>query len=311
MASVKHIQNHIAESKLTLPVVAVYGVVVWLLAGVVANHWWPQLFCFALSTYLLIELNNSNALIRVYSRTVSCSFIGLMCTAPFLFGSLSGGVVQLCFIAAVLLLFQTYQDETSTGRCFYAFAAIGVGSLFFVQIFYYVPVLWLLMLTNLLCMKWRTFLASVLGLLAPYWFVTAYLVYFGDPMSLVGHFAALGHWSAPFDLTVLSDSQVLVLALCLLLALTGIVHFWRNSYHDKIRIRLLYGCFTVLVLFTAALLLLQPQHYSVLIRLLIVVISPLIGHFLALTYTRISNIAFFAITLATLALTVYNLWMPL
>lgn len=309
MASVKHIQNHVAKSKLTLPSMAVYSCVVWLLAGVATNNWWPQFFCFGLSTFLMIELNNSNALIRIYSRMVSCSFLGLSCAAPFLFSSLSGSVVQICFIAAVLLLFQTYQDQASTGRCFYAFAFIGVASFFFVQILYFVPFVWVLMLINLLCMNWRTLMASVLGLLTPYWFLLVYLIYFGELQALTDHFAELTHWSSPCDFSVLSDGQLLVLAFCLLMALTGIVHFWRNSYRDKIRIRLLYGCFTMLLVIVAVLLLLQPQHYSVLIRLLIVVISPLIGHFLALTQTRLTNIAFFAIAAATLALTIYNLWM--
>ena len=45
-----------------------------------------------------------------------------------------------------------------------------------------------------------------------------------------------------------------------------------------------------------------------LIRIMTVAVSPLIGHFLALTKTKITNIAFIVITVAILALTTFNLW---
>ena len=60
---------------------------------------------------------------------------------------------------------------------------------------------------------------------------------------------------------------------------------------------------------TTAFILLQPQHYDVLIRILIINTAPLVGHFLALTHTRQTNIVFFVIIVATLIVTGYNLWM--
>jgi hypothetical protein len=41
---------------------------------------------------------------------------------------------------------------------------------------------------------------------------------------------------------------------------------------------------------------------------MIIAVSPLIGHFLALTKTKITNIAFIVITIAVLVLTAFNLW---
>jgi len=81
----KRVQNVISESRLTLPVVATYGMGTWAAAGLFHEQWWIQLACFAISTYLMIELNNSNALIRIYSRMVSCSFIILSSAMCFLF----------------------------------------------------------------------------------------------------------------------------------------------------------------------------------------------------------------------------------
>ena len=62
---------------------------------------------------------------------------------------------------------------------------------------------------------------------------------------------------------------------------------------------------------TMVFIVLQPQHYDMLIRILIINVSPLIAHFLSLTYTRITNIAFYVILAVTFTVTAINLWMSL
>ena len=83
---------------------------------------------------------------------------------------------------------------------------------------------------------------------------------------------------------------------------------WKH-HDDKIRIRLLYGAFMWMCLTTTCFIFLQPQHYDILIRILIINTAPLLGHFLALTRTRQTNIAFFVIIAFTILITGYNLWM--
>ena len=45
------------------------------------------------------------------------------------------------------------------------------------------------------------------------------------------------------------------------------------------------------------------------LRTMIITVSPLIGHFISLTSTRITNIAFFVIIAITVLITGFNLWM--
>jgi hypothetical protein len=44
------------------------------------------------------------------------------------------------------------------------------------------------------------------------------------------------------------------------------------------------------------------------LRMLIIFTSPLIGHFISLTNTKVTNIAFYAIIIITLAITVFNIF---
>ena len=96
----------------------------------------------------------------------------------------------------------------------------------------------------------------------------------------------------------------------MLLTLVGTIHFLRNSFLDKIKTRMIYEALMVINIGCIVFLILQPQHYSFLVRLIIVNTSPFIGHFITLTRTRLTNITFIVFTLSVVALTLYTLWMP-
>lgn len=306
----KRLQNRIAESGIALPVTVVYGIAVWLLSGLLKEGWWPQFVCYGVGVYLLIMLSHSQSLLRIRSHMVTCTFIALSSMACTLFGSLTGQVTQLFCISALLMLFTIYQNDQATGRVFYAFAFLGIASMMHVQILWLVPVIWLLMAFQLMAFSWRIWTASVIGLITPYWFLSVWFVYLWDFSPLLQHFTPLWEVGTPFDYSRLTIGQWAAYGLTAVLTLTGIVHFWHRSYEDKIRIRLFYGFFTYLGLLCLLIIAILPHHYDPFIRLAFVCASPLVAHFMALTSTRITNIAFFVITALTVLVTILNLWMP-
>lgn len=305
----KYIQNRIAESRIALPCVTVYAAAVWLVAGLVSSNWWLQFGCMALSSFLMMQLNNQNSLIRIYSRMVSCCFLIIVCAGSILFPSIRASVTTLCFLTFLLLLFQTYKDKHSVGRTFYAFSMIGLLSLLHVRVLYFVPVFWLLMAFKVQSLSFHTFLSSVIGLLLPYWLLAPYLVWKGSLSSLMEHFEQLGWVTYPADYDILTTGQIAFFCLLVVLAVIGTVHFFRKRYQDKIRTRMLYDVFIIMLWLSLAMLAVQPQHDLLLFPVAVICVSPLVGHFLALTGTRWTNIAFFVVTALTLLLTIYNIWM--
>uniref|UniRef100_A0AB33J211 Uncharacterized protein n=1 Tax=Prevotella sp. GTC17259 TaxID=3236795 RepID=A0AB33J211_9BACT len=271
---------------------------------------WIQTACLALAALMMVQLNNAYALIRIYSRMVSCSFLVLCTMAAFLLPSQEGSILQLCIIAFLLFLFRGYQDNRATGWVFYAFAMWGIASIFFVHILYFVPILWVILYTNILAGSVKTLCASLLGLSVPYWFLAGYDVWTGHPVALMLHFQQLAHFQPVGQIQLLTTNQLLTCGFLLILAVTGTIHFFRHSYNDKIRTRMFYEVFVVIDAAAFVFIFLQPQHYSELLRICIVTTAPLIGHFLALTRTRITNIAFHAMLAAALVITVINLWFP-
>ena len=307
---IKRFQNKVAESRFTLPAVALYGAVVWLLCGLFQQQLWVQFACFVLATYLMVELNNSNVLIRIYSRSVSAAFIILSCTACFLFPSVEGAIVQLCLIASLLTLFHSYQDKTAVGLTFYTFVLISLASLVEVHTTWFIPIYWIMMMFFIFTMTGRTFLASLLGILLPYWCMFAWILwrYEGDFTPLWQHFAPLVDFQFPIGYTTIEPGHILAFAFLFVLFLIGLIHYLRKSFNDKIRIRQIYYSLIFLDTVAMVFLIAQPQHEDLMLRVIIITTSPLIGHFVALTSTRLTNIAFCVIIGIALILTVFNLW---
>ena len=305
----KRIQNKTAESRRTLPIAMLYGTAVWVLAGLFQEQWWVQFACLILSVLLVMRINSKNLLIRIYSRSVSVAFIFLSCAAVFLFPSWTGGIVQLCCIAALMLLFDSYQDQTAVGSVYYAFLLLGIGSMFDAHVIFYLPLLWFMMKIIVYSLSWRTFFASLLGLATPYWFMSGWLLWQndGDFQAIANLFAVQDILQFPFDFDSVPLPYLLLMAFTTLLMVIGSIHFIHSSFRDKIRVRQIYYGFITLGIFSLALWVLQP-HNELAIRMLILTTSPLIGHYWALTNSRFSNIICIILTVALIVLTALNLW---
>lgn len=303
-------QNRVAQSRWTLSFTAVYAALACLAAGVLTRQLWIQPLLLAVSTLMLIEFNNANSLIRIYSRMVSSSFLVMMTMSAFLLPSTEVAVTQMAFILFYLYFFKAYQDPTSAGWVFYAFMGIGIASITFVQILFFVPVLWILLATNVLAFSARTFFASILGIIAPYWFVGGYYAYMNDLDYFRRHLLELLQLAPAFNMGILDEHRIITGCFILLLAVLGSVHFLIYSYQDKIRTRMMYETFITLAACSIAFTALQPRHFDKLLGMTIVTTAPLIGHYLALSHSKISNICFFVIIALALTITAYNLWMP-
>lgn len=307
---VKRLQNKIAGSRFALPVTAVYSIMIWLAGGLIANQLYLHFLLFGLSAYLMVELNNSNSLIRIYSRMVSCSFMALTLMSAFLFDSTDVWVVQFCVVATYLILFKCYQNKRSQGLVFYAFFFIGIASIFFIQILYFVPFLWIMMRANLMSFSMRSLLASLIGITAPYWFLSGYFIFNGTADLLLAHIESIAQFASPFQFDFSNYHVIATFAYIMIIAAIGSFHFLRNSYKDKIRTRMIYEILITMTAITFVFIILQPQHIKPLLSIMTISTSILAAHYIALTNTKLTNITFCCLTAGTLALTAYNLWIP-
>ena len=153
----------------------------------------------------------------------------------------------------------------------------------------------------------RNIMASILGVMSPYWFLTPYYIYKGDLEQMWKHFVALGKFGAVASFSSYTTEQLCTLSIIITLFAIGTVHFVRSSYLDKIRIRMTYNTLIIAAVAAIVFLILQPQHYDMLIRIILVSTAALIAHFFTLTHTRFTNISFIAIVTGIILMTAYNL----
>jgi len=308
---IKRAQNKVAESRYTLLWAALFGIAVWALCGLATHQLWVQFACFVLSVFLINQLGSVNALIRIYSQTVPAMFIALSCASCFIFPSLKGGIAQLCMVCSLFTLTCTYQDRRSPGWTFYTYMFLAMASLVEIHVLWFVPVYLLMAIFFYYSISWRTSMAAVLGLLMPYWFYATWTLWQhgSDFTTFVSHFyPVFDIGSSAMLVTQLPIAQLLSAGLLVVVAITGVIHYLRNSYGDKVRVRQLYYSLIFLNITATTLLLLLPQHIDLMIRLMIITASPLAAHFLTLTHTRITNVAFYALMATVIILTAINLW---
>ena len=115
----KRIQNRISESRWTQVYVVSAATLVWTIAGLYNTSVIVPGVCILLATYLMMELNNASALIRIYSRMVSCSFLVFATMAAFMFPSIQTAIIMLGFVGFYTFAFRCYQHTHAPGWTFY------------------------------------------------------------------------------------------------------------------------------------------------------------------------------------------------
>lgn len=290
---------------------AVVAILVWAFVGINDYSMLPSLGIMIMAAYFMVELNNSFSLIRIYSRMVSCSFIMLTTMAMSLFEDLHVPIVTLCLVLFYMFSFQCYQGQTRSVpvKIFLAFVFMGLASVFWVQVLFFVPVMWILIAFNLQAMSARAFVASLLGLLLPYWFLAGYYAATDDLLTFAAHFMQLATFQPLLHYETLHAADVAVLLFFVVAALLGGVHFLLTSFNDRIRTRMFYDIFITVDLLALVFIVLQPKHFGMLMGVMAVNTSPLIGHFIALTRSRLTNIITIVLVVLALLLVSYNVWL--
>ena len=303
----KRIQNKISESRFALPAAALYSVFTWLACGLLTHGWWLSFLLMIVTSYFMVEVNNRNALIRIYSRMVSCSFLVFSVMENFLFGNNTAAATGLCCAGFLLMFFKTYQRKDSSTSIFYAFTFLGILSFFCVQILYLLPIIWILLTTKIIAWSWRNFWSSILGIIMPYWFLEGYYIYIGKYRWVIEHLTELISANQLFNWTIIDIPRRISFIWLVLLSIIGIVHFLTTSYKDNIKVRMFYESFITIDIAIFLLLLIFPSHYDELIAVFTVSTSPIIAHYIALTRGKANNIVFIFIMIITLLITLFNM----
>lgn len=303
-------QNKVATSGFTLPVAALVATLLWAAIGPMSQTKVYCWLCCALCSYLLVEFNNANALLRIRSRLTTSTFLLGIGSFPFLHESLEALSVTFFMLGCYFFLFRSYQESNSSSNIYHAFVSLGIACLIHPLLLCFIPFVYWSMAVYLRSFSFKNFCASLLGILTPFWFYSAYLIYLQDYNRIIGFLQNILLFKFPSwsDYLSMDICRLSAFLLIFILGLISSIHALKTSYNDKIRTRMQF--YTLILFETVILLFLlaQPQQFDLFMALLTLTSAPVIAHFFALTSYRITNLLFILSIFIYLLIALSSIW---
>ena len=295
-----------ATGRFTLPVVILICLLLW---GSTFQEW-NELISLGVTIiigYVFIETNTTFNLIRTRTSMPVCLY-WLIATALFFLHPFEwNNLVPLVFILVTYQLFHSYESVSSSPFIFHSFLFIGLGSIAFPQLLYMVPMLWGSMIP-FRAISIKSFLASIIGLMTPYWFIFGYALYFNEMHILLTPLREAAHLY-PIDYSHLTLPEIASWGFITLLLIISGFHYWQISYMDKTRTRIYHSYLAIAGFWATLLSILQPVHWCEWLSIQLICTAFLCGHLFSLTRNRFSGIFFIVTFVLYILLMSFNLWM--
>ena len=262
-----------------------------------------------LTTYIVMETNARQHIIRIRTRMMACVWLVLAASLSFMHPLEEPVIAAALLCVAYNLLFRCYQRHRPQLDIFHAFLMLGVGSFFApVMLLMAIP-FFIYTIAFLRSLTRKAFWAGILGVIVPYWCYAVWCFITRDIESFVARLTDMARFEMPSIEAVRSLPLVwqVSAAVVALFSIVSIVHYLRTNYDDKIRVRMILYIYVSQTLLLMAYLVLQPSHYQTTMALLIASASPLIAHYFALSKSILCTIFFLLSLLLTAGMATLNL----
>ena len=185
--------------------------------------------------FFVHRANYALMLIREKSYLPFLFYALFISTNPDFFPLKASSVGVFCLILALYQLFTAYHDPYSVEKAFNAALLIGIGSLLWAYILWFLPLFWLGMY-NFRCLTLRTICASLVGISTVYWFVLGWCVYAHDFTPLTLPFTTLFKMRllTMVGIDLIDWFQIILIACLSVIASLNIL---THEYEDNLRTR--------------------------------------------------------------------------
>lgn len=256
--------------------------------------------------FLLHRANYILVLIREKTLLPFLFYVLFISTNPDFLPLKSTSVGVFCLILAIYQLFITYHDPEAKSKAYNAALLIGIGSLLWVHILWFLPLFWIGMY-NFRSLSLRTFLASVLGVGTVYWFLFGWCVWFGDFTPFTIPFSTL------FKIRLLAATEVGLLnwagiGVMALLTAVSAINILTHEYEDVLRTRQYLSFLITMTVWAFALYFLYEQSSEEFLETACVPASILIAHFFTVMRGRIVFWTFYSSIGVFIVLLFLRIW---
>jgi hypothetical protein len=293
----------LSETQRVLNEISVFGVSV---AHPLANSWLSHLFQFFL--FLGVGLIMQNIATEFRLIRVRSYFPFFLCCS--LFSSIlpkcplnEASLVSLFFSLSCLRLFSAQEKEQKSRAIFDATVLLFIASIFQSRLLYLLPAFWIVM-AILQVFDFRTFLASVLGVLSIAWIVGGISFLMGDYSFPEAYARDLTDFRL-IDFSVLPKPDIAYSVFLAMLMISALLSFWPRQNLEKLRTRN-YLNSVLLIWFSLMFLWIFSANNMGYLMPLLSLSALVIAHFFSLVDTLFSRLLF--VVLMILSVTVYLLF---
>ena len=292
-------QHQIATGRSTFPVAVLISLALWIVPFEDKTEL-LSLLAGGITSYLLIELNTTFALIRTRTEMPSALFLCTYSSLLFLHPYEHTCWIQLFFMGTLFTLFKSYESRNAPIHIFHAFFCLGLGSLIVNDLIWLVPLLFISMI-ELRSLTPRTFFAGLIGLSIPYWIIVGYHLAMeilvqesvdglGISTLIKSHLNII-----PFSSTltgIIAEYKALGLVkgvsygLILIISIIGTICSRYNSFNDKVRTRSFIAALIPLEIGIVLLELIHPALLDALLPIQIVFAAISCSYLFALVFTH-------------------------
>lgn len=256
--------------------------------------------------FLIHRANYILIIIREKTFIPPLLYILFISTNPNFFPFKATSIGVFCLILALYQLFVSFHDPKSVDRAFNASLFIGIGSLLWVHILWFLPLFWLGMF-NFKSLSVRTFLASLMGIATVFWFLLGWCVLTGDYSSFTIPFAAFTKINF-FDITSPRLIDWVIILYIGLFVLIASIHIITHEHEENIRTRAYLFFLIILFIAAFALFFLYESSSDEYFCMACMPASILVAHLFAVNKGRRWRRFYFISTLVFIALTFIRLW---
>ena len=227
--------------------------------------------------FAMQRISDRHMLIRERTRLPFILFILLVSTNSGLLPFKEVTIVLLCLVFMIYELFDSYQSPEETGMLFNAGVLVGIAGLFMPQVLWLIPLLWIGMY-QFRSLSFRSFAASLMGVLIIYWFVLAWCIWKHDFSTFSSLFSSIMSFDIISPATLFQYYRIGFAGVVLLLVMS-FFHIKSDALSNSVRVRMMLSFLLNMSTWSLIKILLYGNNVDSFFALLYLPVSVLAAYF--------------------------------
>ena len=235
------------------------------------------MFFIALTAFIIQRINDIEMLIRERTRLVFMLFFLLSSTNIGIIPFSNITIVLLCLVLVIYELFKTFQLPEAKGKLFNIGVYIGVAGLFMPQTLWFILLAWIGMY-QLQSLNYRSFMASLFGVLTVFWLMLTWCVWKHDYSMFTMLFSSLTDFQL-FSIFRSFRYTHIGFAFIVILTVPVFINIKMNVINNRLRVRQMLSFLLNMSAWTFVLICIYDGSVDAFLSILYIPLAVLMAYF--------------------------------